>query len=63
MAGAKGKSGRKKKEIKKIQLCTSVDPDVYNKIEEIADKHRWTISSAISYLAEIGLEKYKKEKP
>ncbi len=62
MAGKLGKSGRKKKNSKKVQLCTSIDPDMYERIETIADNNRWTISGAISYLAELGLKKYDKEK-
>ncbi len=60
MAGKIGKSGRKKKNIKKIQLCTSVEPEMFSKIEKIAEDHRWTISGAINYLAELGLQKYEK---
>ena len=61
MAGKTGKSGRKKKITKKVQLCTSIEPEMYDKIERIAESHRWTISGAISYLAELGLKKYEKE--
>ena len=61
MAGAKGKSGRKRKDIKKVQLCASIDPYMFNMIEEIAEKHRWTISSAICYLTELGIQRYENE--
>ncbi len=40
MAGKVGKSGRKKKNLKKVQLCTSVEPDMFSKIEKIAETHK-----------------------
>jgi hypothetical protein len=61
MSGKAGKSGRKKKIIKKVQLCTSVEPEMFSRIEKIAEDHRWTISGAINYLAELGLQKYEKK--
>ena len=60
MAGISGKSGRKKKNVKKVQVCTSIDSERFGIIEELAESSRWTIASAISYLIELGLEGYEK---
>ncbi len=61
MAGISGRSGRKKLNVQKIQICTSLEPDMYSKVEDMADVNRWTIAGAISYCIELGLENYEKD--
>ncbi len=58
MSGKLGKSGRKKSIIPKGQHCATVDAEMYARIEEIANSHRWSIGSTVNYLVELGLDKY-----
>ncbi len=48
----------KKSRLKKALLSTSVSYELYEMIVLIAELHRWSLSKALGYLTEIGLQKF-----
>ena len=51
MSGIKGQTWKNKRE-KNKQIWSSIDPELYDRIEKVAGYNRWSMSATVEFIIE-----------